>query len=172
MSKKHYVVYFQNENTITKTSKEWAKDNQECFPNYAIKIPTSNEIDRYLVDNFGFTLTSDDEKFVCFKLTGNINFNLNNPYLEILNFLDNGYNDYEINFRIGQNNYFLGHTPNPNTVTLIINEMPSNPIRPQLDIISGDILNLGNDWVYDNNGIHKTTHSEARQLFLYLINNF
>ena len=77
MSKKHYVVYFQNENTITKTSKEWAKDNQECFPNYANKVPTSNEIDRYLVDNFGFTLTSDDEKFVCFNLVNSQKFNSN-----------------------------------------------------------------------------------------------
>jgi hypothetical protein len=74
MNKKHYVIYF-DENTnqaITKTSKEWARDNQDYFMpkyNFIDKTPTSNKIDHFLVDILGFTLISDDEKFVCFKLT-------------------------------------------------------------------------------------------------------
>ena len=74
MNKKHYVIYFdKNANqAITKTSKDWARDNQDYFkPKYDFieKTPTSNKIDRYLVDKLGFTLMSDDEKFICFKLT-------------------------------------------------------------------------------------------------------
>ena len=69
MNKHHYVVYFENGVAITKTSKEWARDNQEHFQNYNNIKPTSNEIDHYLVDNLGFSLIADDEKFVCFKLT-------------------------------------------------------------------------------------------------------
>jgi hypothetical protein len=68
MNKKHFVIYFENGNAITKTSREWAEENQDCFPNYVNTTPTSNEIDRYLVDKLGYTLTSDKEKFVCFKL--------------------------------------------------------------------------------------------------------
>jgi hypothetical protein len=68
MNKKHFVIYFENGKAITKTSREWAEENQECFPNYVNKTPTSNEIDRYLVDKLGYSLTSDEERFVCFKL--------------------------------------------------------------------------------------------------------
>ena len=72
MNKRHYVVYFENEVAITKTSREWARENQGHFKNFNFinnNEPTSNIIDHYLVDNLGFTLISDDEKFVCFKLT-------------------------------------------------------------------------------------------------------
>lgn len=74
MNKKHYVIYF-DENTnqaVTKTSKDWARENQHHFQpeyNFIDKTPTSNYIDHFLVDELGFTLKSDDEKFVCFKLT-------------------------------------------------------------------------------------------------------
>jgi hypothetical protein len=71
MNKKHFVIYFENGKAITKTSREWAEENQDRFPNYINTTPTSNEIDRYLVDKFGYTLTSDKEKFVCFKLVNN-----------------------------------------------------------------------------------------------------
>ncbi|WP_291098488.1 MULTISPECIES: hypothetical protein [unclassified Flavobacterium] len=73
MNKKHYVIYFdENINqAVTKTSREWARDNQNHFPDYDFieSIPTSNTIDHFLVDELGYTLISDDEKFVCFKLT-------------------------------------------------------------------------------------------------------
>lgn len=72
MNKRHFVVYFENNVAITKTSKDWARENQEHFPNYSFinsdNEPTSNAIDLYLVDKLGFTLVSDDEKFVCYKL--------------------------------------------------------------------------------------------------------
>lgn len=71
MNKKHYVVYFENGKAITKTSKEWSEDNQECFPKFTFigeNKPTSDAIDKYLVSENGFTLTSDNEKFVCYKL--------------------------------------------------------------------------------------------------------
>ena len=71
MNKKHYVIYF-DENTnqaITKTSREWAMEHPEIFPVFNNKVPTSNEIAYRLVSDYGYTLISDDEKFVCFKLT-------------------------------------------------------------------------------------------------------
>lgn len=75
MRKKHYVVYFENGNIIFKTSKDWAFENQHHFPTFSFvdsaNTPTSNAIDLYLVDNLGFTLVADDEKFVCYKLVNN-----------------------------------------------------------------------------------------------------
>lgn len=75
MRKKHYVVYFENTNLIFKTSKEWASENQHYFPNHTFvdsaNTPTSNAIDLLLVDNLGFTLVADEEKFVCYKLVNN-----------------------------------------------------------------------------------------------------
>lgn len=165
MNKKYYVVYFSNDKIITNLAEDWANENMSYFPNGK---PSQLEICLFLIDNFGFTLVSDKEKHVCYKLTGTIDFIEKNQFIEIYNCVDIGYNNYEINFRIGQNNYFLSHTPNPNTVTLLINNIPTNPVRPELDIIAIELLDLGDDWIYDNNGIHKTTHSEARQLFLYL----
>ncbi|MDD2674213.1 MAG: hypothetical protein PHF81_04980 [Flavobacterium sp.] len=74
MNKKHYVIYFdENENkAVTKKSIDWARDNQDYFKpkyNFIDKLPTPNKIDHFLVDELGYTLVSDDEKFVCFKLT-------------------------------------------------------------------------------------------------------
>ncbi len=73
MNKKHYVIYFDEnkKEAVTKTSREWARDNQNHFPDYNFieNIPTSNTIDHFLVDRLGYTLISDDDKFVCFKLT-------------------------------------------------------------------------------------------------------
>lgn len=74
MNKKHFVVYFQNENAITKTSKEWAEENQQYFPRFTFTgsdKPTSDAIDKFLVSELGFTLISDYQKFVCFKLVNN-----------------------------------------------------------------------------------------------------
>jgi hypothetical protein len=166
MSKKHYVVYFQNENTITKTSKEWAKDNQECFPNYANKVPTSNEIDRYLVDNFGFTLTSDDEKFVCFNLVNSQKFNSNkflNKKVEII------YNEnLDVIFSIGETIYALNANP---AVSLMVNQnhIESGYIKDNLRQIV-EQLSLNNDFLYNANGKKETTNSLASKIYNYLVN--
>lgn len=73
MNKNHYVVYFEKGIAISKTSKEWVRDNQSYFPKYSFlnsdNEPTSITIDLYLVDKLSYTLISDKEKFVCFKLT-------------------------------------------------------------------------------------------------------
>lgn len=71
MRKRHFVVYFENFIAVTKSSKDWARENRQYFPAHTFSerdLPTSNKIDLYLVDNLGFTLSSDKEKFVCFKL--------------------------------------------------------------------------------------------------------
>jgi hypothetical protein len=71
MNKKHFVIFWENGIVKSLRSKEWADQNRECFNKYSFignDIPTSNEIDRYLVTERGFTLVADSEKFVCFKL--------------------------------------------------------------------------------------------------------
>ena len=70
MNKKHYVIFWENGIVKTLRSKEWADQNRECFKTSFIgnDIPTSNEIDRFLVSERGFTLIADSEKYVCFKL--------------------------------------------------------------------------------------------------------
>lgn len=68
MNKKHFVVYFENGEVKTMTSRDWAKENPNHFKVFNKKNPTSNQIDHYLVENMGFTLIADDEKFICFKL--------------------------------------------------------------------------------------------------------
>lgn len=71
MNKKHYVIFFENGKAVTMTSKEWAENNKNCFKNTFIgkDVPTSNEIDRFLVSERGYSLISDMDKFICFKLT-------------------------------------------------------------------------------------------------------
>lgn len=71
MNKKHFVIYFDEnkKEAVTKTSREWAMEHPEIFPVFNNKVPTSNAVDHFLVDKCGYTLISDDDKFVCFKLT-------------------------------------------------------------------------------------------------------
>lgn len=167
MSKKHYVVYFQNESAITKTSKEWAEDNKECFPNYVKKIPTSNEIDRYLVDNFGFTLTSDDEKFVCFKLVNCQTFDSNKFLKKKVEIIY--YENLDIIFSVGEITYAL----NANTpVNLMVNQIniEAGKIKDNLRKIVKQ-LSLNDTFLYNLNGNKETTNSLAIKIYNYVVDN-
>ncbi|MBK9224045.1 MAG: hypothetical protein IPO23_04185 [Flavobacterium sp.] len=52
--KKHLVIYFENDILISKSVKDWARENQNYFRNYDFltpnTTPTSVEIDLFLVN--------------------------------------------------------------------------------------------------------------------------
>jgi hypothetical protein len=164
MSKKHFIVYFQNEKAITKTSKEWAEENKEYFPNYANNIPSLTEIDLYLVDNLGFSMVSDNEKYICF------NFDENKKNIRFIT--DNNYenaSDYYIYFTIENDEYKLIMD---NSVTLSKNNSHILPVKPGLrDIVTRLELNH-NEYHYNNAGNERTTNDLATRIYHYIADNF
>jgi hypothetical protein len=172
MSKKHFIVTFENDKAQTTKTLAWARENYSKY-NEQTK---EQEVYIYLVDKEGFRLTSDSEKFVCYKfdyVKKHIHLNIENDVIIIeVNYF--GFNNYFIEFSIGTNNYKLQHNVNiQNSVLLHINgvQVARGQVRAQLDNIAL-LLGLGQNWIYDVNGIHKTTHTEANQLYHYIINNY
>ena len=52
---KHLIIYFENDVLISKSVKDWAKENQDYFRNHDFltpnTTPTSIEIDLFLVNH-------------------------------------------------------------------------------------------------------------------------
>ncbi len=172
MAKKHFIVTFENDEAQTIETLVWAREN---YPNYNEQTK-EQEVYIYLVDKEGFRLTSDSKKFVCYNfdfVKKNIQLNIENDVIIIEeNYI--GVKNYFIEFSIGTINYKLQHNDNiQNTVLLHINgvQVIRGQVRAQLDNIAL-LLGLGLNWIYDVNGIHKTTHSEANQLYHYIVNNY
>lgn len=73
--KKHLVIYFENDILISKSVKDWARENQDYFRNHDFltpnTTPTSIEIDLFLVNHLNYSMISDENKTICFKLTNN-----------------------------------------------------------------------------------------------------
>ncbi|RAR73832.1 hypothetical protein [Flavobacterium aciduliphilum] len=178
MSKKHFIVTFENDKAQTSETLVWAKEN---FPNYNEQTK-EQEVYIYLVDERGFRLVSDDKKFICYKLTifNETNNNTNEPdedsFVKIINIGNTLATNYSIEFSIGK---FLVYKLKRNTnesvsVFLIENgiEIKKGKVLDRLDFIALGLLNLDIDWIYNYKGKHLTTHIEAKKLFDYLRNNF
>ncbi len=77
MRKKHFLIYYDNRirefvKTIPRT---WAKANKEHFPAYTFTTkdhPTDDEIEPYLVNNYGFFRKVENDYVVLFNFSQNI----------------------------------------------------------------------------------------------------
>lgn len=178
MSKKHFIVTFENDKALTAVTKDWARDNYDGFTEQT----TNEEVYLFLVDKKGFRLVSDDEKFICYKLTifNEKNNNPNKPdeesFVKIINIENTLATNYRIEFSIGKSLvYKLKRNTNECVSVFLIEngiEIKKGKVRDKLDFIALGLLNLDIDWIHDYKGDHLTTHTEAKKLFDYIRNNF
>lgn len=165
MAKKHFIVTFENDKAQTTETLVWAKDN---FPNYSEQTK-NGDVYVYLVDKKGFTLISDDEKFVCY------NFNLpiiveNNAIFTVTD--NNHENDanFYIYFTIANDAYNLSRA---DSVTLIKNNINISPVKTELKRIIRNRLGLNeiikNQLIYYPGG-ERNTRDMASKLNDYLLN--
>lgn len=70
INKKHFIIYNNNGVISSTTPKDWARANQNCFPNRDFSdsdnTPTVDEIEKYLTQQRGFGLLSNEEVVVCY----------------------------------------------------------------------------------------------------------
>lgn len=80
MRHKHYLIYYKTGTGtyIVTEPKPWARENQKHFPNYNFQKenePTTENIEKYLIEHFEFTLEKfENPKIIVLK---NLNPNLN-----------------------------------------------------------------------------------------------
>jgi hypothetical protein len=70
MNRRHYVIYFDDELLIETTPKDWARENENLFPdyNFDVEMPTSNKIESYLVAEKGFTRIESKNRVITLEL--------------------------------------------------------------------------------------------------------
>ncbi|MBA4852263.1 hypothetical protein [Emticicia sp. BO119] len=73
---KHVLKYFVNGEEIITTPKDWARANKHYFRSFGFKnnsddIPTTNEIVRFLINNFNFIQKEINGVMVCFNNSPN-----------------------------------------------------------------------------------------------------
>ncbi len=157
MDKKHFIVTFENDKAQTTETLAWARKN---FPNYNEQIK-NEDVYLFLVDKNGFTLVSDEEKFVCF------NFNEQRIRRQFITHrFYGGVNNYSIYFTIHNNEYQIIMN---NSITLIINNTNIDIVKPRLRDI-GEILGI--DIIYTDAGRKRTTNELARKIFNFISDNF
>lgn len=166
MAKKHFIVTFENDKAQTTETLVWAREN---LPNYNEK--TKNEdVYLFLVDEKGFRLTSDSEKFVCY----NFNEMLTS---KSLNEISTNRQFKTDRFRAGASNFYIYFTIDNdeyklirnNNVTLSKNNINIYPVKPGLRDIAA---RLGLNILYNNAGNERTTNDLATKIFNYIDNNF
>ena len=162
MSKKHFIVTFENDKAQTSETLAWAREN---FPNYNEQKTTYEEVYIYLVDERGFRLVSDSEKYVCYNFNSDDNLYKND--LQILNHQYTNAQNYLITFSI--NNDIFTINTNNNLVQLEINNMLINIRKPKLRDIAIDYLQRDINFLYNDNNNEETTNSLAKKIFDYLI---
>jgi hypothetical protein len=167
MSKKHFIVTFENDKAQTTETLVWAREN---FQNYNEQKTTHEEVYFDLVDKKGFRLVSDDEKFVCYNFKPSI-IALNNA---IFNVTDNYFNkpeDFYIYFTIDNDEYNLSRS---GSVTLIKNNQNITPVKRELEIIIRNRLllnaNIINSLINYQTGGKRNTRDMASKLNDYLRN--
>jgi hypothetical protein len=169
MSKKHFIVTFENDKAQTSETLVWAREN---FPNYNEQIK-NEEVYFHLVDKHGFTLVSDDYKFICYNFTHSI-IAENNAVFNVTDSKKNGANDFYIYFTIGNDEYNL--TLINNSVTLIKNNQNIS-VKPELRKIIKNRLGLNEDIInrmtFRDINDEYNSHDYARNMYNYLtIPNF
>ena len=165
MSKKHFIVTFENDKAQTTETLVWAREN---LPNYNVQKTTNEEVYIYLVDERGFRLVSDDEKFVCYNFNPQIIVK-NNVLFNVTDSNWNGANDFYIYFTIGKDEYNL--TLVNNSATLVKNNQ-NIMVKPELRNIITNRLELNEDIInrmtFRDMNNEYNTHDYARNIYHYL----
>jgi hypothetical protein len=77
MAAKHFMVYYQRGTGtfIVTEPRPWAKENRHVFPvyNFINQIPTTNSVERRLIEDYGFRKVIENEEIV---LVQSLNTNL------------------------------------------------------------------------------------------------
>tara|TARA_R110001583_G_scaffold94340_2_gene237795 strand:- start:949 stop:1164 length:216 start_codon:yes stop_codon:yes gene_type:complete len=70
VNRKHYVIFFENDQLIHTTPMDWARNNPEAFPkyNFDVEMPTPNKISSYLVKELSFTRIENENCVVTIQL--------------------------------------------------------------------------------------------------------
>lgn len=70
INKKHFIIYNNGGVISSTTPKDWARANQDCFPNKDFSdsdnTPTVDEIENYLTQQRSFKRLANDEIVVCY----------------------------------------------------------------------------------------------------------
>jgi len=166
MDKKHFIVTFENDKAQTTETLVWAKEN---YPNYNEQT-TNEDVYLFLVDEKGFRLTSDSEKFVCYNFTTSI-IALNNAIFNVTDKYFNNPDDFYIYFKIDNDEYNLSKS---GSVTLIKNNINITPVKTELKIIIRNRLGLNtviiNRLINYQTGKERNTNHMASKLNEYLLN--
>ncbi len=70
---KHFVIYFEDTEQMTTTPREWARQNQSCFPNFNFSdsdtsnTPSTDTVARHLLRT-GFKLIEFDNNKLYVRL--------------------------------------------------------------------------------------------------------
>ena len=164
MNKKHFIVTFENDEAQTTETLAWAREN---FPNYNEET-TYEKVYIYLVNEKGFRLVSDNEKFVCYNFTPLI-IAENNTVFKVSDYDENGANDFYIYFTIGNDEYNL--TLSNNSVTLIKNNQDIS-VRTELRNIIQNRLGLNHDIInrmrFRDINDEYNSHDYAKNIYRYL----
>lgn len=69
-NRNHYVIYFEKDQIITTTPKDWARLNEDKFPsyNFSEKMPTTDEISAFIVKNYGYTRIENENRVITIQL--------------------------------------------------------------------------------------------------------
>jgi hypothetical protein len=72
MNRKHIVLFYDGDNLIETTPRNWARNNQSYFSNYTFEnsdsTPVSEAVNIVLVNQLGFVRIENNVKVICFKL--------------------------------------------------------------------------------------------------------
>ena len=165
MSKKHFIVTFENDKAQTTKTLVWAREN---FPDYNEQTTTIEDVYIYLVDKKGFILVSDSEKFVCYNFF-QLKTLVNIPLFDVTDENYNRVDDFYIYFSIGNDEYKL--TLINSSVTLIKNNHDI-PVKPELREIITSRLGLNVDVInrmtFRRLNDEYTSHEYALNLYRYL----
>lgn len=166
MAKKHFIVTFENDEAQTTETLAWAREN---FPNYNEET-TYEKVYIYLVDERGFRLVSDDEKFVCYNFT-QLKLEVNNPIFIVTDSNYHNDNNFFIFFTIGDDEYNLSKVEG--SATLIKNGIDEQ-VLTELSLIINNRLGLNADIITQlmtyQNGNPRNTRSMASKFNDYLLN--
>lgn len=70
VNKKHFIIYNNGGVISATTPKDWARAHQKLFLDHNFNdsdnTPTVNEIEAYVINNFGFTKIENEEIVICY----------------------------------------------------------------------------------------------------------
>jgi hypothetical protein len=78
MTRKHFIIYHEQNKLITITPRKWARKNKGLFPNHNFtdkqnNHPTTDEIVIFLEKNFSFKTVFDNAIAIHYNLNKNLN---------------------------------------------------------------------------------------------------